>query len=178
MGYTQLYNMATLAAVRFGTGTLLSRSLIIKGAPVTGAIVPKKAFGLSAACSGRIYGPDPSSANNPAATTHWKQERVVSAVLLPIVPAAIIFPNPVLDTLLSATVILHNHWGLGAVITDYIHVDGVKKMLNGTLLVASILAFGGLCYLNYNDMGFGNAVRAIYSQLNQCCIDLLHSLIK
>ena len=54
---------------------------------------------------------------------------------------------------------------MGAVITDYIHVDGPKKILNAVLLIASILTFGGLSYLNYNDMGFGNAVRAIYSQL-------------
>lgn len=41
---------------------------------------------------------------------HWKNERYVAIALLPIIPAALAFPHPVLDTALVTAMCLHTHW--------------------------------------------------------------------
>jgi len=48
---------------------------------------------------------------------------------------------------------------------DYIHGELLPKIHQPFVLVMSILAFGSLCYLNYSDVGLGNAVRMLYSEL-------------
>ena len=42
--------------------------------------------------------------------SHWINERVAAVALLPIIPAAIIYPNAVLDNLLVSAMMLHTHW--------------------------------------------------------------------
>ena len=48
---------------------------------------------------------------------------------------------------------------------DYVHGERLPGIVKPAILVASILAFGGLSYLNYFDIGFANTVRMIYTQL-------------
>lgn len=40
----------------------------------------------------------------------WKVERVLSAALVPLIPAALAMPNPVLDTLVGLIIVMHTHW--------------------------------------------------------------------
>ena len=54
---------------------------------------------------------------------------------------------------------------LSGVAQDYLHGKFLGKFGRTLVLVMSISAFGSLCYFNYADVGFSNAVRMIYSQL-------------
>ena len=41
---------------------------------------------------------------------HWTNERYVAIALIPIIPTALAYPHPVLDTALVAAMCLHTHW--------------------------------------------------------------------
>jgi len=41
---------------------------------------------------------------------HWVNERYAAVALLPLIPAALAFPNFILDTLLTSAMVLHTHW--------------------------------------------------------------------
>ncbi|XP_056397905.1 succinate dehydrogenase [ubiquinone] cytochrome b small subunit, mitochondrial [Hyla sarda] len=102
-------------------------------------------------------------ASSKAASLHWTAERALSVVLLGLVPAAYMFPGGAMDYSLAATLILHGHWGLGQVVTDYVHGDAKIKLANTGLLAISSLTFAGLCYFNYHDVGICKAVAMLWS---------------
>ena len=49
--------------------------------------------------------------------------------------------------------------------TDYVHGEYLKPMVKPLLTLLSMMAFGGLCYINYNDVGIVRAVRMVFEQL-------------
>ncbi|NWI07983.1 DHSDB dehydrogenase, partial [Tichodroma muraria] len=98
-----------------------------------------------------------------AASLHWTGERAVSALLLGLLPAAYLCPGPAVDYSLAAALTLHGHWGLGQVITDYVHGDVPIKVANAGLYVLSSLTFAGLCHFNYQDVGICKAVAMLWS---------------
>uniref|UniRef100_A0A8C0AXI4 Succinate dehydrogenase [ubiquinone] cytochrome b small subunit n=1 Tax=Buteo japonicus TaxID=224669 RepID=A0A8C0AXI4_9AVES len=98
-----------------------------------------------------------------AASLHWTGERAVSVLLLGLLPAAYLYPGPAMDYSLAAALTLHGHWGLGQVITDYIHGDTSIKLANTGLYVLSAVTFAGLCYFNYYDVGICKAVAMLWS---------------
>uniref|UniRef100_A0A4X2LN83 Succinate dehydrogenase [ubiquinone] cytochrome b small subunit n=1 Tax=Vombatus ursinus TaxID=29139 RepID=A0A4X2LN83_VOMUR len=102
-------------------------------------------------------------ANSKAASLHWTSERAVSVLLLGLLPAAYLYPSSVVDYSLAAVLTLHSHWGLGQVITDYVHEDKLVKGANASLLMLSAVTFAGLCYFNYRDVGICKAVAMLWS---------------
>lgn len=104
-----------------------------------------------------------SSNVSSASSTHWKIERVVSVALLGLIPACLILENNILDYALASSLVLHSHWGLECIITDYVHGPTLPKMAMGALYVVSALTLAGLFYLNYNDIGVTKAVKKIWS---------------
>uniref|UniRef100_A0A8D2MT01 Succinate dehydrogenase [ubiquinone] cytochrome b small subunit n=1 Tax=Zonotrichia albicollis TaxID=44394 RepID=A0A8D2MT01_ZONAL len=98
-----------------------------------------------------------------AASLHWTGERAVSVLLLGLLPAAYLCPGPAVDYSLAAALTLHGHWGLGQVITDYVHGDVPIKVANTGLYVLSALTFAGLCHFNYHDVGICKAVAMLWS---------------
>ncbi|XP_067306976.1 succinate dehydrogenase [ubiquinone] cytochrome b small subunit B, mitochondrial [Pseudorasbora parva] len=99
-----------------------------------------------------------------AASLHWTGERILSIALLGMAPAAYYFPGPAVDYSLAAALTLHGHWGLGQVLTDYVHGDLKIKMANAGLFVLSTVTFAGLCYFNYHDVGICKAVALLWSK--------------
>lgn len=95
-------------------------------------------------------------------STHWKGERYVSVALLSLIPAGIIYPSAAVDWALAVVIPLHNHWGVGQVLTDYIHGSTLPKVSKGIWLAVSILQFIGLCYFNYADVGICKAISMIW----------------
>ncbi|KAF5921164.1 hypothetical protein HPG69_018564 [Diceros bicornis minor] len=110
-----------------------------------------------------------------AASLHWTSERVVSVLLLGLLPAAYLNPCSAMDYSLAAALSLHSHWqvqqslqycivcsvcllGLGQVVTDYVRGDALQKATKTGLLALSALTFAGLCYFNYHDVGICKAV--------------------
>ncbi|XP_063348850.1 succinate dehydrogenase [ubiquinone] cytochrome b small subunit B, mitochondrial [Pelmatolapia mariae] len=105
-----------------------------------------------------------ASSNSKAASLHWTAERMLSVLLLAMGPVAYFNPGPVIDYSLAAALTLHGHWGLGQVLTDYVHGDAKIKMANAALFLLSTITFTGLCYFNYNDVGICKAVALLWSK--------------
>ncbi|XP_046876942.1 succinate dehydrogenase [ubiquinone] cytochrome b small subunit A, mitochondrial-like [Hypomesus transpacificus] len=97
-----------------------------------------------------------------AASMHWTSERVVSVVLLGMAPAAYLYPGAVLDLSVATALTLHGHWGVGQVVTDYVHGDLKIKLAKSGLFVTSMVTFAGLCYFNYHDVGLCKAVAMLW----------------
>ncbi|NXD63288.1 DHSD dehydrogenase, partial [Eolophus roseicapillus] len=107
--------------------------------------------------------PQQAHGSSRAASLHWTGERAVSVLLLGLLPAAYLYPGPAMDYSLAAALTLHGHWGLGQVITDYVHGDTPIKLANTGLYVLSAVTFAGLCYFNYHDVGICKAVAMLWS---------------
>ncbi|TDH15229.1 hypothetical protein EPR50_G00029600 [Perca flavescens] len=99
-----------------------------------------------------------------AASLHWTAERVLSVLLLAMGPAAYFNPCPVVDYSLAAALTLHGHWGIGQVLTDYVHGDTKMKIASAGLFLLSTVTFAGLCYFNYNDVGICKAIALLWSK--------------
>jgi len=100
-------------------------------------------------------------------STLWTAERAVSVGLLAIVPAAIAFPSQPLDAVLAVSMVMHAHWGLEAVVTDYVRPilfgSFVPKLAHILLLVFSSATLAGLFYFIANDIGIGKAIRKFWA---------------
>ncbi|XP_026068477.1 succinate dehydrogenase [ubiquinone] cytochrome b small subunit A, mitochondrial [Carassius auratus] len=97
-----------------------------------------------------------------AASKHWTGERVLSVVLLGMAPAAHLCPAPLLDYSIAAALTLHGHWGIGQVLTDYVHGDAKVKLAKASVLLLSTATYFGLCYFNYHDVGLCKAVAMLW----------------
>lgn len=100
-------------------------------------------------------------------TNLWTAERVVSLALLGVLPAAILVPCRPLDTLLAISLVMHSHWGVEAMITDYVRESlfgsVIPKLSHGALILISATALGGLLYFIYADVGLGQGVRKLWT---------------
>ncbi|XP_076249813.1 succinate dehydrogenase, subunit D [Calliopsis andreniformis] len=92
----------------------------------------------------------------------WVMEKVVSLALPCVLPVAFTAQNQLLDGLLSVLVVMHTHWGLEAIITDYARPSVVgnilPKMLHLTLLLLSATTLAGLFLLIHDGPGVTKAV--------------------
>lgn len=145
-------------------GSWVSSLLAQRVHDASAAIVPRKSLTLTAAVNKRHYGPE-AEHEKVDEVHHWTNERYVAIALVPIIPAALAFPHPVLDTALVSAMCLHTHWRLSGVVQDYIHGDVLPRIGRVAVIILSVCAFGSLCYFNYTDIGFARAVRLIYTQL-------------
>ncbi|XP_029965218.1 succinate dehydrogenase [ubiquinone] cytochrome b small subunit B, mitochondrial [Salarias fasciatus] len=105
-----------------------------------------------------------AGSESKAASLHWTAERVLSILLLAMGPVAYLHPSPIVDYSLAAALTLHGHWGIGQVLTDYVHGDTKIKVANAGLFLLSTVTFAGLCYFNYNDVGICKAVALLWSK--------------
>jgi len=106
-----------------------------------------------------------SAAGNHVAL--WQAERLLSLGLLGIVPISLAFPSQTADYLLAVSIVMHAHWGLEAIVTDYVResVFGsvLPKAAHGLLLLFSAVTLAGLFMMAYNDHGLGKTVRKVWA---------------
>jgi len=99
--------------------------------------------------------------------TLWTAERALSLALLGVVPVALAFPSQAGDVALAVSIVMHQHWGLEAIVTDYVRPiifgETIPKVGHGLLLLFSAGLLGGLFYFIYNDVGIANAVRKFWA---------------
>ncbi|KAA0196334.1 hypothetical protein HAZT_HAZT006904 [Hyalella azteca] len=92
----------------------------------------------------------------------WTAERVLSAVLLGAIPAAIAMPTPAVETFLALSLTVHSHWGIEALVHDYVRPSMFGNVIPRLSIAAvyglSMMTFGSLCYFIYTDVGLINAV--------------------
>ncbi|XP_051965524.1 succinate dehydrogenase [ubiquinone] cytochrome b small subunit B, mitochondrial-like [Xyrauchen texanus] len=127
--------------------------------------VQKKDHDCPYLVSAKIHGtPSNYASGTKGASLHWTGERALSVILLGLMPVAYYFPGPAIDYSLAAALTLHGHWGIGQVLTDYVHGDFKVKAANASLFILSTVTFAGLCYFNYHDVGICKAVALLWSK--------------
>ncbi|XP_074598091.1 succinate dehydrogenase, subunit D [Brevipalpus obovatus] len=93
----------------------------------------------------------------------WNFERILSAGLVGVMPLSFMINSPAMDYLLAVSMVLHIHWGLEAVVVDYIRpmVFGpvIPRVSLYALYLVSILSLAGLFYFNYTDVGMVQGLR-------------------
>ncbi|XP_003472876.2 succinate dehydrogenase [ubiquinone] cytochrome b small subunit, mitochondrial [Cavia porcellus] len=143
-----------------GSRGLFLRTPVVKPAPVPALLQDRLSPGW---CGVQHLHLSPRRlSGSKAASLHWTSERVVSVLLLGLLPAAYLNPCSAVDYSLAAALTLHGHWGLGQVVTDYIHGAAPQKAAKAGLLALSALTFAGLCYFNYHDVGICRAVAMLW----------------
>lgn len=143
-----------------GARALLLRSQVVRPACVSAFLQDRP---TPVWCGTRHIHLSPSHhAGSKAASLHWTSERVVSVLLLGLLPAGYLNPCSVVDYSLAAALSLHSYWGLGQVVIDYVHGNILPKVAKAGLLALSALTFAGLCYFNYHDVGICRAVAMLW----------------
>lgn len=94
------------------------------------------------------------------ASTHWKIERLLAISMLGVMPACLFVQGPIMDTLLSITVLLHGFWGVDGVLTDYL--EKFVPWIHYPWYLITIAGLAGLFYFNYNDVGVCEAIRMVW----------------
>lgn len=93
----------------------------------------------------------------------WVVERVVSSALPILLPSIFIFDNALLEAAVALLVVMHMHWGLEAIIFDYVRpsVVGpiVSKLAFLLLNILSITTLAGILVLIYNGPGIAQIVK-------------------
>lgn len=154
-----LWRLSVLCGARGGRALFL-RTPVVRPAHVSALLQDQPAPGW---CGTQHIHLSPSRySNSKAASLHWTGERIVSVVLLGLIPAAYLNPCTMMDYSLAATLTLHSHWGLGQVVTDYVHGATIQKATKAGVLALSALTFAGLCYFNYHDVGICRAVAMLW----------------
>lgn len=119
-----LWRLSVLCGAREGRALFL-RTPVVRPALVSAFLQDRPAQGW---CGTQHIHLSPSHhSGSKAASLHWTGERVVSVLLLGLIPAAYLNPCSAMDYSLAATLTLHSHWGIGQVVTDYVHGDAVQK---------------------------------------------------
>ncbi|XP_025162129.1 succinate dehydrogenase [ubiquinone] cytochrome b small subunit, mitochondrial isoform X2 [Harpegnathos saltator] len=108
-----------------------------------------------------------------ASSTHgdhvrlWIVERLVSVSLLTLLPAALVFESKFVDGVLAIAVVMHSHWGLEAIIVDYVRpiVFGtiMPKVATLMLNLLSIATLTGLLLLIYNGPGLTKVIKQMWA---------------
>ncbi|KIW08586.1 uncharacterized protein PV09_00549 [Verruconis gallopava] len=147
-------------------------SIILRNAvPVAGfhasgrrAILPP----LPQRVNGSVNDPAPVPAPHPFhGSYHWTFERLVSAGLIPLTLAPFIGGslNPLTDSILGATILIHSYIGFQACIIDYFPSYRVPKIQNAlmwVLRVATVLTGIGFYEFETNDVGITQAIARIW----------------
>ncbi|KAM4828001.1 succinate dehydrogenase [ubiquinone] cytochrome b small subunit, mitochondrial [Thomomys bottae] len=154
-----LLRLSVLCGARGGRALFL-RAPVIRPASVSAFLQDSPTPGW---CGTQQIHLSPSRyAGSTAASLHWTGERVLAVGLLGLLPAAYLNPCSAIDYTLAAALTLHSYWGLGQVVTDYVHGDTLPKIARTALVLFSSLTFAGLCYFNYHDVGICKAVAMLW----------------
>lgn len=100
-------------------------------------------------------------------TKIWYVERIVSASLALIVPAALVNPCPALDVALALAFVMHNYWALESVCADYINPSTfgttVPKAVDFLVVILSVVTLAGLFCFIHNDVGIAQSLLCLWT---------------
>jgi succinate dehydrogenase (ubiquinone) membrane anchor subunit len=86
--------------------------------------------------------------------------------MVPLLPITFLVPNAPLEALLAFCLTLHSHWGIEAIVIDYVRpsVFGsvIPKLALGAVYGLSALTLGGLLYFIYSDVGMVTAIKMLW----------------
>lgn len=96
-------------------------------------------------------------------------ERILSGVLIAAVPGAFLVHHSIADYVLALALVVHVHWGVEAIVVDYIRpsIFGpvIPKVALTAIYLISALSLGGLFYFNYTDCGLVTGIRMAWKKL-------------
>ncbi|XP_023345192.1 succinate dehydrogenase [ubiquinone] cytochrome b small subunit, mitochondrial isoform X1 [Eurytemora carolleeae] len=98
----------------------------------------------------------------------WTAERAVSLAQIPACIIPFLYTTPLTDALFCTLAVLHSHWGIEAIVVDYIR----PSLFNGSTVIPNIavglvwalsaFTLGALYYFNYTDVGIVNAIKMLW----------------
>jgi len=98
--------------------------------------------------------------------TLWTAERILSGALVPLVPLAFVMPSAGLEYLIAFGLTLHSHWGIEAIVFDYVRpsVFGpvIPKLAMAAVYGLSAMTLGGLIYFIYSDVGLVQVIKMLW----------------
>ena len=98
----------------------------------------------------------------------WTAEKVVSAVAVPGLILPFVYTTPLTDALFCTLFVMHAHWGIEAIVVDYVRpvLFGGSHTIPNLCVAAvwglSAFALGALYYFNYTDVGVVNAIKMLW----------------
>jgi len=98
----------------------------------------------------------------------WTAERAVSAIMIPGFIVPFMWTTPAMDALLCTLSVLHSHWGVEAIVVDYIRPSlfggstVIPNMAQALVWALSAFTLGALYYFNYTDVGVVNAIKMLW----------------
>jgi len=98
----------------------------------------------------------------------WTAERAVSVAQIPAILIPFLHTTPMTDALFCTLAVLHSHWGIEAIVVDYIR----PSLFNGSTVIPNIcvalvwvlsaFTLGALYYFAYTDVGIINAIKMLW----------------
>eukprot|EP00090_Calanus_glacialis_P029359 TRINITY_DN47109_c0_g1_i1.p1 TRINITY_DN47109_c0_g1~~TRINITY_DN47109_c0_g1_i1.p1 ORF type:complete len:151 (+),score=45.48 TRINITY_DN47109_c0_g1_i1:50-502(+) len=98
----------------------------------------------------------------------WTAERAVSIAQIPAILIPFLHTTPMTDALFCTLAVLHSHWGIEAIVVDYIR----PSLFNGSTVIPNIcvalvwvlsaFTLGALYYFAYTDVGIINAIKMLW----------------
>jgi len=110
--------------------------------------------------------------NNHGSGDHvkmWSAERLVSVAQIPGLIVPFLWTTPATDALFCTVAVLHSHWGLEAIVVDYIRPSLfggstlIPNMAQSAVWILSLATLAGLYYFNYTDVGIVNAMKMFWN---------------
>ena len=98
----------------------------------------------------------------------WTAEKIVSGVAVPGLILPFIYTTPLTDALFCTLFVMHAHWGIEAIVVDYIRpvLFGGSHTIPNLCVAAvwglSAFVLGALYYFNYTDVGVVNAIKMLW----------------
>merc|ERR1719278_1935425 len=98
----------------------------------------------------------------------WTAERAVSAIMIPGFIGPFLYTTPLTDAILCTLCVLHSHWGVEAIVVDYIRPSlfggstVIPNLAQALVWALSAFTLGALYYFNYTDIGVVNAIKMLW----------------
>jgi succinate dehydrogenase (ubiquinone) membrane anchor subunit len=71
-------------------------------------------------------------------------------------------PCQAVDMAIAVVLPLHNYYGMGQIITDYVHGSVTNGAANGLNLLMGVGAASGMIYFNLNDVGVTEGIKQFW----------------
>lgn len=99
----------------------------------------------------------------------WTVEKLVSLAMVPAIVLPFVWTTPLTDAIFCTLGVLHSHWGVEAIVVDYIRpvlFGGntiIPNICHGLVWALSAFTLGALYYFNYTDVGIVNAIKMLWT---------------
>uniref|UniRef100_A0A0M3HWM5 Succinate dehydrogenase [ubiquinone] cytochrome b small subunit n=1 Tax=Ascaris lumbricoides TaxID=6252 RepID=A0A0M3HWM5_ASCLU len=98
---------------------------------------------------------------------HFKIERYWAAGMIPLIPTAYFIHTPAMDAVLTVAIVLHVHWGIAGVVSDYARPfvigDTLARVARASVYIITVILLASLLHFNNSDVGLTKAFEMVWS---------------